>query len=106
MPSCVPKEIRPVEAFRPNLLGGFTLPLPLPQPIVGIYLDHFFVSRARFARKYVYVLHGTLENTCFFATDARWCAKTLEKTRENHAGVHSNEMFYLFKIVDFSKCQQ
>jgi len=93
------KSVDPVEVLRSCSCGeGLPSPYPSHRPFLGPHPDHFFVSGARFARKYVYILHGTLKNTCVFATYARWCAKTLEKTRENHARVHSKSLWAHLRV--------
>ena len=66
---------------------------PLTPP-TDHFWDHILTTFSSlgpcFARKYVYILRGTLKNTCVFATYAHWYVKTLEKTRENRARVHSS----------------
>jgi len=69
---------------------------------LGLTLTTFSSIGPCFARKYVYILHGTLKNTCVFATYAHRCAKTLEKTRENHARVHSKSL--LCSLVRSKTC--
>ena len=47
------------------LEGGCTLPLtPCLENLFAGHLDNLFVSGARFAPKYAYVLHGTFKNKC------------------------------------------
>jgi len=94
------KSVDPVEVFRSFTGEGLPSPYPSHRPFLGphpttfsslglvcarkyVYILHgtlkntcIFATLAFLGRKYAYILHGTLKNTCVFDTCAHWCAKT------------------------------